>query len=91
MNVAELAQEVFEDWKEAGEPSRDSFLDENADQSVPCMTTELFQMVVDDNSLAFLDAPSDESEPFRVLASAIGAEVARLARAQMDAYLEEKE
>lgn len=41
------------------------------EETVPPITTSLFQLVVEDNGLAFLDADTDSREPFDVLFSAI--------------------
>ncbi len=77
--VQKLALQVFEEWVDADRPDAQVFIAAASADAVPVMTTMLFQMVVDDNTLAFLDSPYDESEPFRVLHSAIVDEVERLA------------
>jgi hypothetical protein len=46
-------------------------IDSIATDHTPVMTTVLFQLVVEDNSLAFEDSDIMSSEPFAVLSSAV--------------------
>lgn len=83
--VQQLASDVVEEWHDLiadglhVDDDLERFVAEAAAEAVPSMTTMLFQMVVDDNSLAFLEAKIDGGEPFTVLASAIGAAIERRA------------
>lgn len=55
-----------------GSPHRDDYIRTAADGEVTSMTTDLFQLVVDDNALAFLDYEGDgEPDPFNCLRAAI--------------------
>lgn len=86
--VQEIAAEIVQEWHDEGRTgdSQDAveFVAERAADAVPVMTTVLFQMVVEDNTLAFLDSPEDSGEPFRALAGAIGQEIERLAVAGIE-------
>lgn len=77
--IAEMARDLVDEWRDSGTGDAAEYVTENAADQVPMMTTTLFAMVVNDNALAFLDAPIEGGEPFRVLHSAIAAEVERVA------------
>lgn len=86
--LASLVEEVVEDWNDNDRPTpATEFVSAAAQEAVPVMTTELFKMVVDDNSLAFLDSSFEGREPFAVLATAIAGEVERLAMERIEAEL----
>jgi hypothetical protein len=85
--VAGLVQDVVASWG-ADRDGDEVALSEYVADVVPAHTRELFQMVVDDVSLAFIDGPEETSEPFRCLSRAIGAEVERLAEQEIKSILE---
>jgi hypothetical protein len=47
------------------------FIASTAADETPVMTTSLFQLVVDDNSIAFYEANIESAEPFAVLSNAV--------------------
>ena len=67
--VQRLAQEVYEEMVDEGAGL--DVLHEYVDGVVPAMTTTLFQLVVDDNSLAFLSFEGEADSPFAALSGAL--------------------
>lgn len=79
--------EWLDDNPDADASAIATFIDETATEAVPVMTTTLFQMVVDDNSLAFIDAETDSSEPFTCLSAAIRSEIEK----HLTKFIEDRE
>lgn len=67
--IERLAQEVHNDMQAEDAPVE--HMSEYVDNVVPSITTVLFQMVVEDNSLAFLDYDGEADTPFAALAGAL--------------------
>lgn len=68
--VERLAREVYDDMVENEAPAEQ--ISEYVDNVVPSMTTTLFRLVVEDNTLAFLDYEGDgDTTPFNALAGAL--------------------
>lgn len=91
--IERLAREVYDEMKD--EEASAEQTSEYVDSVVPAMTTTLFQMVVEDNSLAFLDYEGEADTPFAALAGAlfqaIEAEVHKLRAADPEVEDEEDE
>lgn len=84
--------EWLTDHPDADEGDRNMAINELCGDVVPVMTTELFQLVVDDNGIAFLSADSgvmeDEHgdiEPFRALSVCIYEALRDHVQEQLDA------
>lgn len=67
--IEKLAQEAFEALD--GAHDDDERIRLAVGEQVPATTSVLFQMVVDDNALAFLDIDGEYDSPFTALAGAI--------------------
>lgn len=92
VTMQSLVKEVVDGWRDEHDSAPDvdyeAYVYQNATESVPCMTTTLFQMVVDDNSLAFLDADEETDNPFTALSSAIRVELERRSIKEIETILE---
>lgn len=73
MTVNRLAREVFDEMND--DAASIELVHEYVEKVVPTRTTELFQMVVDDNSLAFLDLEYEVDSPFQALSGALTAAI----------------
>jgi hypothetical protein len=102
LTIGELKQEALteaREWLEAHDHAlctADSPLDcqrQNIESSVrdlvPCMTTTLFNLVVQDNELGFTEALLESAEPFAVLSSAVERELVEHVFSTLEAEQEE--
>lgn len=75
-DAVEEATAWLDDNPSATESAREQALDEIITSNVPVMTTVLFQLVVDDNSLAFEDLERENDTPFTALQEAVERRIA---------------
>lgn len=69
--IRRLAQEAWDEITDETGDTDDEALRIAADEQVTSMTTLLFQLVVEDNALGFLEYDGEATNPFDVLRGAI--------------------
>jgi hypothetical protein len=79
-----LVDQVLEDCAEYDGETDYTIVKSFVGDTVPSMTTVLFSMVVQDNSLAFLPIDAEAPDPFSALSWAIGDEVLRRCEAELE-------